>query len=407
MTLHSGLYEPYVWTTLLASPQGEESALSEHLTPAVGVDGFFARTSIVPQSPQDASPSSPIRSLFYLPFSPTNPAEDPNIYATMWGYKPIPSASTAEEEKATLDAWAREQDTKPWLRYNTSGSAGADPMEQSEAVGDADPVKATGWGIANIKREVDYLIPTTRKPMEGWDDLDMLYGRLIGQWRTELGHVANVVGGTDSRECHGNQEGVRFVPINRERQRAAVAFLSENAFPTPTFFLVEDVLRRIEPTGSVARISSAQTSVLNAVLRDDRLLRLSEFAHGARAGAAYTPAERLSDLRSGIFSELASGRETDTYRRVLQRACVEALDRKMNPPPPSGTAATAAPRAASARPTLDVELSDIHPVVRAELKALGAQIDAAMGGASGVKRAHLEDLHYRITQALEGKRAAG
>ncbi|MCJ7628371.1 MAG: zinc-dependent metalloprotease, partial [Longimicrobiales bacterium] len=102
-----------------------------------------------------------------------------DIYATMWGYKPIPTAGTPEAERETLDAWAREQDTKPWLRYNTSGSAGADPGEESEAVGDADPVKATGWGIATIKREVAYLSPATRKPMEGWDDLDMLYGRLI------------------------------------------------------------------------------------------------------------------------------------------------------------------------------------------------------------------------------------
>ena len=174
-----------------------------------------------------------------------------DMYAIMWGYKPIPSAQTPEEERETLDAWAREQDTKPWLRYNTSGSAGADPREESEAVGDADPVKATGWGIANIKREVAYLIPATRKPMEGWDDLDMLYGRLIGQWRTELGHVANVVGGVDSRELYGNQEGLRFMPISRERQREAVAFLNQNAFPTPTFFLVEDILRRIEPSGNV------------------------------------------------------------------------------------------------------------------------------------------------------------
>jgi hypothetical protein len=34
-------------------------------------------------------------------------------WATMWGYKPIPSAKTPDEEKKTLDEWAREQDSKP------------------------------------------------------------------------------------------------------------------------------------------------------------------------------------------------------------------------------------------------------------------------------------------------------
>ena len=31
-------------------------------------------------------------------------------WATMWGYKPIPGAKTPDEEKPTLDKWAREQD---------------------------------------------------------------------------------------------------------------------------------------------------------------------------------------------------------------------------------------------------------------------------------------------------------
>ncbi len=330
-----------------------------------------------------------------------------DIFATMWGYKPIPTASSPEAERETLDAWAREQDTKPWLRFNTSGSAGADPEEESEAVGDADPVKATGWGMANIKREVQYLIPTTQKPLEGWDDLDFLYGRLIGQWRTELGHVANVVGGVDSRERYGDQEGVRFTPIGRDRQRAAVQFLNQNAFPTPTFFLVDDILRRIQPSGSVATITSAQTSILNSVLRNERLLRLSEYAHGARAGTAYTPAELLSDLRGGLFGELAAGRDIDVYRRTLQRAYVESLSSKINPPPPSPTAAAAPRRAPTGPPQLDADMSDIYPAVRAELKALDEQIQAAIPGASGIKKAHLEDLHFRITNALEGKATTG
>src|SRR5688572_27847205 len=38
-------------------------------------------------------------------------------WATMWGYKPIPTAKSAEEEKKTLDQWAREQDSKPYLRF--------------------------------------------------------------------------------------------------------------------------------------------------------------------------------------------------------------------------------------------------------------------------------------------------
>ncbi|HSW28092.1 MAG TPA: zinc-dependent metalloprotease [Longimicrobiales bacterium] len=322
-----------------------------------------------------------------------------DIWATMWGYKPIPAAATAEAERATLDAWAREQDTKPWLRFNTSGSAGSDPGEQSEAVGDQDPVKATGWGIANLKRSVQYMIPATRKPTEGWDDLSNLYDRMIGQWRTELGHVVGVVGGTDSREQYGSQAELRFRPIGRARQKEAVAFLNENAFKTPTFFLVEDITRRLGPSGDVARISSAQAGILAALLRDDRLVRMSEYAHGGGA-AAYAPLELMADLRAGIFSELAAGRDIDVFRRSLQRSYVQALNLKLNPPPANPNA-TPTFQAAPTGPQLSAELSDVRAAARADLKALDGQLQAALSRTSGTNRAHLDDLRARIAQALD------
>jgi len=40
--------------------------------------------------------------------------------------------------------------------------------------------------------------------------------------------------------------------------------------------------------------------------------------------------------------------------------------------------------------------------VRAELKALGIQLQGAISRASGLNKAHLEDLDHRIQKALEG-----
>src|SRR6266568_530278 len=68
-------------------------------------------------------------------------------WATMWGYKPIPGARTPDEEKKTLDEWARQQDQTPWLRFSTSDAAGSDPGELTEAVGDADAVQSTAMGL--------------------------------------------------------------------------------------------------------------------------------------------------------------------------------------------------------------------------------------------------------------------
>ena len=246
--------------------------------------------------------------------------------------------------------------------------------------------------------------PATRKPTEGWDDLDNLYGRMVGQWRTELTHVTNIVGGADSKERYGSQEGVRFTPVSRARQKAAIAFLSENAFRTPTFLLDDEILRRIEPTGSVQRISAAQSGILSSLLRDDRLMRMSEYAQEVGSGNGYTPLELLADIRAGLFSELTQGRSIDVYRRALQRAYVDMLDEKINPPPPNPNA-PARGAFGPQRPRLDPKLSDIYASARADLKALDQQIQAAMPRTSGMTRAHLDDLRARIAEALEGNKA--
>src|SRR5215211_6807966 len=131
-------------------------------------------------------------------------------WATMWGYKPIPGAGSPDDEKKTLDEWAREQDAKSYLRFSTADSRGSDPGENTEAVGDGDAVASTALGIKNLKRVADMLLTATSQPGEPYDDLDELYGGMLGQWATELTHVTGIVGGFNSQQKHGGQDGVRF-----------------------------------------------------------------------------------------------------------------------------------------------------------------------------------------------------
>ena len=82
-------------------------------------------------------------------------------WATHWGYAPIPGAKTPEDEKATLDKWAREQDEKPYLRFSTEGNDGTDPGDETEAVGDIDAVRATALGLKNLSRVSEMLLAAT------------------------------------------------------------------------------------------------------------------------------------------------------------------------------------------------------------------------------------------------------
>ena len=249
----------------------------------------------------------------------------------MWGYKPIPSANSSDAEKATLDEWARQQDQTPWYRFSTAGSAGSDPGELTEAVGDADAIYSTELGIRNLKRVASYIVPaTTTQKGDPYNDLSELYGRMLGQWTLELNHVAAIVGGYNSQQRHIGQNGVRFELIPNTRQKQAVAFLNENAFKTPTWALDKEILRRIEPLGALNRVRNAQNSVLNNLLSSSRFARLIE-QQALDGAAAYQPADFLADVRNGDFPEL-SGQNVmvDAYRRNLHRAYLDIANNKIN-----------------------------------------------------------------------------
>ena len=319
------------------------------------------------------------------------PAEDliPKIgpydkWATMWGYKPIPGARTPDDEKKTLDGWAREQDAKPWLRFSTADARGSDPGENTEAVGDADAIVATGLGIKNLHRVADMLLTATAKPGEPYDDLEELYGRMLGQWATELNHVAGIVGGFNSQQKHGGQDGVRFVIVPREHQAAAVRFLNDNAFATPTWAIKTDILRRIEPAGALTRVNAAQERVLNSLLSNTRFDRLVE-QEAIDGAASYRPTDFLSDVRRGIWRELDTPQvKIDVYRRRLQNSYLDLLSTKLN-----------------GRPAV---ADDYRALIRAELKDLNTALGAAGARATDrATRAHIADARDQIAKALDPK----
>ncbi len=302
----------------------------------------------------------------------------------MWGYKPIRGARTPDEEKPTLDQWARQQDETPWLRFSTEGAAGADPGDLTEAVGDGDAVWASGLGMKNLARVDEMLLPAATRPGEPYDDLEELYGRLLGQWVLEVNHVAALVGGFYSQQKHGDQPGVRFTIVPRERQAAAVKFLNEHAFRVPSFAANPEILRRIEPVGVLARVRTSQRRVLSTLLGTARLQRLIE-QEALDGAAAYRPADFLADVRRGIWNELdAASVRIDAYRRNLQRAYLDLVNERLN----------------GRQPVAD----DQRAFYRGELRALDRSLAAALPKAADREtRWHLQDARDQIARALDPK----
>ena len=326
-------------------------------------------------------------------------------YAVMWGYSPIPNAKSPEAEKPTLDKWAKMQDTIPWYRFaSDAGAGGADPGEQSEAVGDADAVKATTLGVKNLKRVMGFLESATAwKEGDTYDDLEELYGRLVGQWATEMGHVARIIGAEYKQEKLVGQKGPVYRPVEPARQKAALQFLQENAWTTPTWLLDESILRKLEPNGSLARIGGAQARPLAAVVSNDRLQRMVELeALAQNKSEVYPVADMLADLRKGLWKEAETGAPIDAFRRRLQRTYLETMASKINPPAaPAGANPAQGAGRGGAAPATAVE---VRAILKSEMRALDAELATAIGKTSDrMSKAHLEDARDLIRKMLDPK----
>lgn len=324
-------------------------------------------------------------------------------YSVQWGYQPIPGARTPDEERPVLDSLARLQDTVPWFRYGIPDDFGAFPYTAYfEAVGDDDAIKSSTLGIRNLQRTLPRLPAATTKPTEDVSQLRDGYTRLLNQFQNYIWHVANVVGSSTGQEKYGSQPGNRFTPASRDRQRAAVAFMQEQLFTTPTWLLDPAILRRLEPEGAVSRINQVQRSMLGVLLDENRLARLVEYEALGATPRPYALTELFADLRTGIWSELGAPRvRIDAYRRGLQRVYLDIVATRLaavrsTTPRLSSSAQTGQFAVAPSR-----QLTDTKAVMREELRRLDASLAQALGrSADAITRAHIADARWQIQQML-------
>jgi hypothetical protein len=319
-----------------------------------------------------------------------------DIYAIKWGYRPIPGAATPDAEKATLDRWIREHENDPMYRFGDPSQV--DPSSQTEDLGD-DGVKASSYGLANLKRIIPQLRTWTTSPGEDYRELQELYDNVLTQWNRYIGHVTTIVGGVNETRKASDQAGVVYAAVPKARQQGAVAWLSQNVFATPAWIIDQEILGRLENNGIVERVRARQVSALNSLLDPVRMGRLIE--QQAKLGdRAYTLSDLLHDVRRSVWGDLSGGPAPDTYKRNLQRGYVDRMNFLMTqepPAPPPGIPA----QFLAFFPRMNVSQSDIRALARAELESLERESTAAASrtGDSLIK-AHYHDVAIRIGRIL-------
>lgn len=316
-----------------------------------------------------------------------------DIHSIRWGYRPIDAS--AEEEKATLNQWIIEKADNPIYRFGRQQFPVIDPSAQTEDLGD-DAVKASLYGIANLKRIVPKLIDWTFEEGKNYDDLEVLYNQVVNQFNRYLGHVTSNIGGVYEYNKTYEQEGAVYTHVSKANQSRSVRFLNNELFKTPQWLNDQRIIEKTRIDGTVEKIRSIQVRALNNTLSFERLARVIENEALNRA-EAYTLLNLMDDLRMGIWEEIKSGKETDTYRRNLQRAFVDRLHYLMT----EDQKLSQSQRSFANYTQINVAQSDIRAAARYSLEEILDLVKSKKKAAKGITQVHLKEMETRIAGYLE------
>jgi hypothetical protein len=315
-------------------------------------------------------------------------------HSVKWGYRPILDAETAEDEKETLDKWILDNQDSLLHRF---GSAGIDPSSQTEDLGD-NAVKASEYGILNLKRIIPNLIEWTSEKGKDYTDLNTMYGQVLSQFNRYMGHVTTNIGGVYQFYKTYDQSGAVFTHVDKSHQKNCMNFLQKELFKTPMWMIDKNILNKIEFAGNTNRIRATQSRTLNNILDFGRMARMIE-NEAINGNQAYSLIEMMSDLKNGIWEEVYTNKSIDVYRRNLQLAYLDRISYIMNEnqgPVPSWARGRVT--------TVKVGQSDIRTIAVGQLLELRKDIRKSIKRNSDkMSKMHLEMASAKINRILTGK----
>ena len=248
---------------------------------------------------------------------------DYDKWAIKWGYQWRPEfKGDAKKEKAALRAEvSKVLAANPRLRYVGDEGKGMDPRSQTEDLGD-NSMKASDYGIKNLKRVMAHLREWTAQPDGQTEYLQKMYKSVLGQYRRYCMHVQrNIVG-----MYHNNWPAEKAIDyVSKERQKEALAWFGRNLFTVPEWLYDKDITDRIDyiPDNDI----TSQTTTLIWYLINPNLL------NNQRKGGKYPVGEYLDDVFAIIWQPLTGLNDFQaSWRRAEENAFVRVLGNAINNP---------------------------------------------------------------------------
>lgn len=315
-------------------------------------------------------------------------------YATRWGYRAIIGARTSDAETDTLRAWAKAAEGNKMLRFGAQQWVTVDPTSQMEDLGD-DAIKATTYGIANLKRAMGYLYEAGFAKGESFRMYKELHDDLVSQFRREIGHVTAQVGGVEINRKVFGDEGAVYTPTPKETQKAAVQFVSEQVFVAPTWLYDQRLVQTLMASATTQRITDLQAGTLRSLLNSEKLLRLLD-QQARTPQTTYTLTELFDDIEKKILADITNKQPGDVYTRNLQRTYIQILVQLSVKPDEESS------QFHFFGPPPNTYTTDLRAFGRARLAMLGKKLKGA-SATDPLTQGHYADLLLEIERALAVK----
>jgi len=236
---------------------------------------------------------------------------DYDEWAIEWGYTPMLDAKDSDEDHKLLENLIGDRlEKNPRLWWGDGETSQDDPRRQTEDLGD-DAVKASEYGILNLKREIVKLPEWTFAEDDIYNvNLEEMHSQIRNQFLRYTGHVIKNIGGQLEQYRTNTQEGDVYTPQPRAKQLNALEYLKRNIVKEPTW-LAQDLsyAKRLWENPQAVTINVGRSAIQNAVARITSL------------NDNYKPAEFLNDMTKMLFT----GAKYNKYNAALQSAYVEIL----------------------------------------------------------------------------------
>ncbi|QSB28563.1 zinc-dependent metalloprotease [Flavobacterium sp. CLA17] len=255
-------------------------------------------------------------------------------YAIEWGYRWY---SNNDNQRLKLNSLITLHQNDPIYFYGEQQGEVIDPRSQSEDLGN-DAVKASEYGLKNLKRVVDNILDWTYDKDQSYYETAKLYIGTIGQWQLYNRHVLNNIGGIYLNvTVHGDNKQ-SYVPVPAVMQKRAADYLVKNVITIPQWLFFNPILDKTNPLKdsplgpyeytpyTLAR--ELQCGILYDLLSDERLLRMTEnelYQRNETKEKVFTVNELFKKLHQQIFAPTILNKSLTILERMTQKNYADIL----------------------------------------------------------------------------------